>query len=366
VRTVVMSIYDDIENPHYGGGGPVVIQQIAKRLARDYQVTVYSASYKGSKSRLRDGVRYVFLPVGWAGPRGAQILFQLLVPLVALAKRPDVWIENLTSPFSASLLPVVSPKPVVGLVQQLNAACMARRYKLPFPLVERRGLALYEHFIVLNEADRATVQRYAKHATCRLIPNGADRPEVADSEFGRGDYILYLGRIDVEPKGLDLLLAAISDNPPSLPLVIAGSGVGREEMRLRRLVAQVGPRVRLVGRVAGQQKEELLRNCAFVVVPSRFETFSLSALEAITHGKPVVCFDLPQLDWITSDCAVRVAPFDIAALGRAIVDLAADAARRAAIGRRAYASSSQYDWDVVADRYREVVAMTLNGPLRTT
>ncbi|WP_432830059.1 glycosyltransferase family 4 protein [Dactylosporangium sp. CA-092794] len=355
-----MSVFDDIGNPHYGGGGPVVVQQIAKRLARDYRVTVYSASYKGSRSQIRDGVRYIFLPVGWAGPRGGQLLFQCMLPLVALAKRPNLWIETLTPPFSASLLPVVSRRPVIGLVQMLSGVDMARKYKLPFPLIERQGLKLYEHFIVLNETDRATVRRSAKRATCAIIPNGADRPQVADSQFGRGDHILYLGRIDVEQKGLDLLLAAVHDDPPALPLVIAGSGVAREEKRLRQLAAPFGERVRLAGRVDGRRKAELLRNCAFVVVPSRFETFSLSALEAITHGKPVVCFDLPQLDWIASDCALRVPPFDIAALGKAIVTLAADATQRAAIGRRAYALGGNYDWDVITDRYREVVAATLD------
>jgi phosphatidylinositol alpha-mannosyltransferase len=359
VKRIVMSIFDDIENPRYGGGGAVVVHQIATRLATDYQVTVYSGSYKGSKAVVRDGVRYVFLPVGWAGSRGGQLLFQFLLPFVALMKRPDLWIESLTPPFSASLLPLVSPAPVIGLVQMLSAADMARKYKLPFPLVERRGLALYEHFIVLNETDRATIRRYSKHATCALIPNGATGPHVAESDFGQGDYILFLGRIDVRQKGLDLLLTAVAGDPPTLPLVIAGSGARRDEQRLRELVQPVRGSVCLIGRVVGKQKEDLLRNCAFVVVPSRFETFSLTALEAMAYGKPVVCFDLPQLDWIAADCAVRVPCFDVDALRRALHELAAEPAHRAALGRRAYALSREYDWEVIADRYRELVATTL-------
>jgi phosphatidylinositol alpha-mannosyltransferase len=363
VRTVVLSIFDDVGNPHYGGGGATVIQQIAARLAKDHRVTVYCGSYRGtSGSQIREGgVRYVFLPVGWAGPRGGQLLFQLLLPLVALVRRPDLWIESLTPPFSISLLPLISPAPVIGLVQMLSAADMARKYRLPFTIVERWGLGLYRHFVVLNETDRATIRRWSRRATCELIPNGITRPAVPERSFGSGGHILFLGRIDVRQKGLDLLLAAIAANPPPLPLVIAGAGTQREERKLRELVQPVRQHVRLAGRVCGQEKEDLLRECAFAVLPSRYETFSLSALEAMTYGKPVVCFDLPQLEWISADSAIRVSPFDVHELSAAIHTLARDPERRSALGRRAYALSRHYDWDVIGERYRTLVSALLNG-----
>lgn len=353
---IVMSIFDDVGNPHYGGGGATVVHEIATRLRREYRVTVYSASYKGSRSQVRSGVRYVFLPVGWAGPRGGQLLFNLTLPLVALVRRPALWIESLTPPFSASLLPLVSRAPVVGLVQMLSAADMMRKYKLPFTMVERCGLRHYEHFVVLNETDGDALQACNRAAARELIPNGITRPSVADEDFGHGGHILFLGRIDVEQKGLDLLLAATSQDPPVLPLVIAGSGTRTEERKLHGLLQRYGGPVRLVGRVAGAEKEELLRACAFVVVPSRYETFSLTALEAMAHGKPLVCFDLPRLSWIGADHAVRIPPFDTAELGRTLHALSVDPARRAILGRRGYAISQEFDWDVIGDRYRSLVA----------
>src|SRR5437763_1539055 len=170
---VVVSNYDDIGNPYYGGGGAVVVAQIARRLARDYRVTVYTGSYRGSgRSRVRDGVRYVFLPVGWAGPRGGQIVFLALLPLVALLHRPALWIESVSPPVSASLLPMFARFPVVALVQMLSGADMGSRYKLPFAAIERRALRLYRHFVVLNETDRQAVQAANRRASVALIPNG--------------------------------------------------------------------------------------------------------------------------------------------------------------------------------------------------
>ncbi len=363
---MAMSIFDSAGNPHYSGGGPVVVHEVAARLARSYDVVVYTASYRGSgRTVTRDGVRYVHLPVGWAGPRGGQLLFQVLLPLVAAVSRPVVWIETLSPPVSASLLPLLTRRPVVALAQMLSGADAARRYRLPFHLVERRVLRWYRHFIALNAEDRAAITRYAAAATCHLIPNGVHRPVVAEDDFGAGEHLLFLGRIDVRQKGLDLLLSALHRRPPGMPLVVAGSGAPAQERELRRLVAATGLDVRLAGRVDGAHKERLIRSCAVLVVPSRYETFSLSALEAMAYGKPVVTFDLPQLRWIGDDCGVRVPGFDVDALGRALGELAADAPRRAALGRCGYARSREHDWDTVGERYRAVVDGLLAGPHRS-
>ena len=361
---VVVSNYDDIGNPHYGGGGAVVVAQIATKLARGHRVTVYAGSYRGSgRCRLRNGVRYVFLPVGWAGPRGGQLLFQVLLPLVALLRRPDLWIESVTPPVSASPLPLVARCPVVALVQMLSGADMSRRYKLPFAAVERRALRLYRHFVVLNETDRQVVRAANRRASITLIANGIERPPEDELDYGAGEHILFLGRVDVRQKGLDLLLAATAAGPP-LPVVIAGSGTRQEEAKLRALLpTSDADRVRVVGRVEGERKQDLLRRCAFVVVPSRYETFCLSALEAMAQGKPVVHFDLPQLAWIGAGCGVAVRPFDVAGLGAAISRLGYDESLRTRLGRGARDRSAAYDAQLTGERYRTLVAELLGHVL---
>ena len=88
----------------------------------------------------------------------------MLLPLVALVHRSDLWIESLTPPVSASLLPLTARRPVLALVQMLSGADMQRRYGLPFEAVERRGLRLYRHFVVLNDVDAGARERRATPA----------------------------------------------------------------------------------------------------------------------------------------------------------------------------------------------------------
>ncbi|MBA3907222.1 MAG: glycosyltransferase family 4 protein [Pseudonocardiales bacterium] len=365
---ITLSIYDHVDNPHYGGGGALVVEHVALRLAAEHDVTVFCGSYRGCKPGVSAGVRYRFLPVGWAGARGGQVLFQLLLPLVALVHRTDLWIESLTPPASVSLVPLTARAPVLALVQMLCGADMQRRYRLPFKAIERRGLRLYRNFIVLNDIDAELVRAANPGSRVETIPNGVDLPDMPDTP---GDEtadaqgpILYLGRIDVRQKGLDLLLAAVVDEP-SVRLDIAGSGTPAEMSKLRALIpAAAASRIRLLGRVDGERKERLLRDCLFAVVPSRYETFCLTALEAMSYARPVVHFDLERLSWIGDASGIAVPAFDVAALRAAILDLLVDAPRRADLGRGARERSLGYAWPDVTLRYRALVADLLGTPQR--
>ena len=357
VRRVVISSFDSPGNPHYSGGGGAVVEQIARWLAPDYVVTVVTAGRRGG-TVVRGGVRYRQLPLAWAGPRGGQLLFHSVLPALARWIPHDLWIESFTPPFSTSFLPVFSRAPVVGLAQNLSGEEMWQRYRLPFFLVERLGLRCYRDVVTLNRADCLRVRRRSPAARVRVIPNWT---EVAwrDSEPGPGTHILFLGRIDVKEKGLDLLLAAYQRSGLRMPLVLAGGGTRREEARLGALLERAGGSVCRAGHVAGPERQRLLDHSTFVVLPSRHEAFGLAALEGMACAKPVLHFDLPGLRWMDGD--LRVPCFDVDALAAGMRALAGDETMRRRLGRAAYAAARLYRPDAAADRYRTLVRDVLSA-----
>ncbi|MCT4354023.1 glycosyltransferase [Streptomyces sp. Je 1-79] len=362
-KRIVVSIFDDAGNPDYRGGGALVVDKVARRLLDDFDVTVVTAGRRGGSVR-RDGIRYVRLPVRWAGPRAGQLLFMTLLPFVARRLPHDAWLENFTPPFSTSFLPLFSRAPVVGIDQGRSAEALWRRYHIPFFLVERLGLRCYRHIVVMNEADASAVRRLSSRADVQVIANGVEQRQIDDARIGAGEYILFLGRIDTWGKGLDLLLDAYRQSRPPLPLLLAGSGTQAEERKLAALLAAHPGSVRWVGFAGEGLKRDLLRNSAFLVMPSRHETFGLVALEGMSYGKPIVHFDLPALRWMRGGGDVAVPPFDVAELGDRMRMLASDEEARRALGRQAGHAAQHYTWDEMTGRYLALTRRLVDGPAR--
>jgi glycosyltransferase involved in cell wall biosynthesis len=358
-KRVVISSYDSPVNRHYAGGGALVVDRVARGLAREFEVTVVTGARRPGTAQ-NDGVRYRYMPVCWAGPRAGQLLFHALLPFAARRIPHDLWIESFTPPFSTSFTPLFSPASVVGLAQTLSGERMWHRYHLPFFVIERLGLRCYHDVVVLNPADAAVIKRHNPSATVRVIPNSMELPDVDEQSFGRGQHILCLGRIEIWAKGLDLLLAAYEQSRVAMPLIIAGAGSRSEERKLASLLEAGRGDMRWLGRVAGQRKAGLLRHSAFVVLPSRSETFGLAALEGMAYGKPVLHFDLPGLKWVHGNVCVPC--FDVTAMSRAIRELAGDERRRRELGRVARAAAEQFRPELMEQQYLALTRQHLEPP----
>lgn len=102
--------------------------------------------------------------------------------------------------------------------------------------------------------------------------------------------VLYFGRLSAE-KGVDDLLHAMQQLP-HLRLVIAGDGPQRDE--LERLSVGLGlNRVEFLGHVAPEQRDRLIAQSRFTVLPSHaYETFGKTILESYAHGRAVVASDI--------------------------------------------------------------------------
>ena len=354
---LVFSSYDSPANSFYGGGGAAAVHEVARRLARAHTVRVITGASPGVQPGQVDGVTY--RPIGWAaaGPKLGQLLFHGLLPWQLSRHPSDLWYKSLTPPFSTSCLPVFTRRPVVALTQVLAGEAMRRKYHLPFDRLERAGLTRYQWAIATSEYLRSKLLSANPHLTLAVIPNGVPG-EWLQLDPGRAQrHILFLGRLDVEQKGLDLLLDAIATVRTRLPLpvVVAGTGPPAEEAFVRRRIASLGldAHVRLLGKVVGEAKQAVLRDAAFLVMPSRFEASPLVLREAACFRLPTICFDIPELSDVPESVVIKVPAFEVDALGSAIVALAGDAERRRTFGQAAHAYAREFDWDRIAERYED-------------
>lgn len=110
----------------------------------------------------------------------------------------------------------------------------------------------------------------------------------------KGEYFLYYGRISQE-KGLNTLLKAWINLPQTYKLKIVGTGPILKEIaeivKLNKL-----SNVELTGYKSGEELNNLIRNCSYVLVPSEwYENNPMTVIECYSYGKPVIVSEIGGL-----------------------------------------------------------------------
>lgn len=192
-----------------------------------------------------------------------------------------------------------------------------------------------------------------------VVPNGIDLHESAPAgaPVASGRYLAAVGRLQ-PVKGFDLLIDAFShaDLPPDVRLVVGGDGPERPVLAARAAELGLGERVILPGRLDRGQVASLFAGALGVVIPSRFEAFGVTALEAWRAGAPLVAttrggppeFIRDGIDGLLVD------PIDAVAFARALRRIVVDSDLAARLSTEARTRLPRYSWDAVALAYESV------------
>ena len=108
-------------------------------------------------------------------------------------------------------------------------------------------------------------------------------PQKALNKHGiNGPFLTYIGRIDVM-KGVDTMIdyfnRYISEHGPDLSLVLCGTGP---------LEVPQSKNIHYIGFVPEEDKYGIIRAALATVIPSRFESYSIAAIESMKCGTPVI------------------------------------------------------------------------------
>ena len=168
-----------------------------------------------------------------------------------------------------------------------------------FRSVFARSLGLFKNNVTIYIA----VSEYVKNRLVSsgldkdlitVIPNMVNNPK-SNAEPINGKYVAYIGRIS-EEKGIKTLLAATSRRS-NMQFLLAGNGP------LLPAYKRCAPKnANFVGWLNKQQLSSFYREARFIVVPSEwYETFGLVAVEAMSHGLPVIASRIGGLPELVED-----------------------------------------------------------------
>lgn len=310
---IVILDFDDIRNPLLGAGQAKATVEVGKRLKKlGHTIEIISSRYPGYKDRKEFGMTYRHIGIGTKNIRLNNFAYILALPFTLLRIKGDVLLECFTAPISTLFSPVFTKIPVIALTSSFEAERFAKLYHFPFQKIEKFGLRFYKYGIALTEFFSEKMKLGNKNIVTKIIPEGVGE-EFFTIKRQKPQHILFLGRLDMDQKGIDLLLQAykLIEHKVSYPLVIAGNGP--DEKKIKQLIEKLNltEKVTMLGATYGKKKEKALSEAICVAFTSRNETFSCFALEALAAGLPLVAFDIPGLSWTKNTVVFKTEAFNV-------------------------------------------------------
>jgi glycosyltransferase involved in cell wall biosynthesis len=153
----------------------------------------------------------------------------------------------------------------------------------------RGHLRAYNVYIALTPHEAERVRALGLAGNVVVIPNGVDEDRCPSNDADRGHTVLYLGRIS-KSKNLDLLIKAmicVTKEVRETELIMAGPDEGIAQ-RLIKYAGERGVNAKYLGQVGKEEKHRLYMMSALYALPSIYEPFGITLLEAGIHGTPSV------------------------------------------------------------------------------
>jgi len=218
-------------------------------------------------------------------------------------------------------------------------------------LVERLAARMPDRIIAVSEKTASDLERLGvKKDRILVVPNGISYGAISQVKPAGEQYdVAFAGRL-IKDKHVDLLIKACALASGSMPLNVLIIGDGPERASLEALASTLRINIKFTGAVDEQFLLSSVKAARVFVLPSTREGFSITTLEALACGVPVITVDGEKnsaKELIESGRNGLVVGLGEKELCEAILKVLGDEPGRKRMAALCVSSIGRYDWDVL-------------------
>lgn len=382
---VIMRVIHLLEELGPGGGGipPAVIGLAESQSQLGASVSLYGLQDPYAKhTEASSGIRmaafwssalggFGFAPRLLSSVRRLEVRADI-VHLHGIWKYPAYAARILATELGARLF--IAPH---GMLLPVALSRSVWKKRIAQALYVNRLLESADAYHALSELEAESIRRETSAKRIFVVPNGCwtgqlhgERQPLSKSQGGNENRtFLYLGRIH-PIKGVDLLLRGWIESEVwktgDRLLLVGPNDSGTIESIRRELGVDLADfEVQVVGPRYGAAKWETFRSSDVFVLTSRSEAFSMSVVEALSCGLPVLVSEASTIPGLRDSGAAIVVPENVCEVAAGLRRLARiSSAQLTSMGRLGHALvESEYDWTKLGAHmlhaYAEVIAGTV-------
>lgn len=326
--------YPDDKNPHHG----IFIRHQAVALSAEHEVWVISGKVDYSR-RATSEVRVQYRQVGHV--KETHVLVTQSLPVINQLHY-FYQLYRIAKKTVAEFQPDIIHGSI-GYAGGVWSYLVSKSTKVPYVMTEHtritnnfrsflhKQLTLFalkkaSAVIVVSQSQVPLMKSYLKDTAIQVVNNIVDpaffeHPIVPVSN--QTVQIGFIGSLNTDVKGLDVLLQAVSLLHLDYVLHIAGAGSKLEEYKRLSDELGVAANCRFYGFVNPKDVLAFYQQVHFMVSSSRYETFGVSNIEAMACGRPVVATDSGgPTEYISEQTGLLVPVNDSSSLAGAIKQMA--------------------------------------------
>jgi glycosyltransferase involved in cell wall biosynthesis len=357
-----------IVKPHLGGIATYVAE-LSAALASRPGVEVCIATSAASSLDLPPSVEVIALPPAVRQFTRRTIWRERTLATLASAWHAQVVIApTVELPLRRLRIPTIMVVHDLGAVQfpDLYGRLRWLRFATGIPFACRRA----DHVVCVSQATRTALREchITFKAPCTVIWEAGRALPQRPRSVRAPPYILCVGSI-LPHKNVRTLVEAMDDDAlRDAELLLAGPLDSRQRARFAqwRARTRTPSRITHLGYVAADALAELYAGAAAVALPSRYEGFGLTLLEAMTSGVPAVASSIPAHREVGRDSVLYVAqPLSPAEWSRALAAVLTDPALSESLSRKGRDRARAFAWDAVGAQMALVARRLVARPTGT-